>query len=85
MAYPGTCLLGLALLISAFLMLSPAAGAGQYYRWVDENGVTQFSDSPPDENMKPRDIPESNSSMPIRRNNAVKRQKLALSAGEALL
>jgi hypothetical protein len=28
----------------------PVADAGEIYRWVDENGVTRFSDSPPDRN-----------------------------------
>ena len=30
------------------LLLSPAAYAGKYYKWVDSEGVTHYGESPPD-------------------------------------
>ena len=36
-----------ALLVSGLIGLHGAAVAGEIYTWVDENGVTQFSDTPP--------------------------------------
>ena len=37
----------LLLMISTCLILSPPARA-EFYKWVDENGTMQFSDTPPD-------------------------------------
>lgn len=55
-----------------FLLLVVAAvpaHADQLYRWVDSDGVTHFSDSPPKADGTPSRIPRSNTSIPIRSNN----------------
>ena len=60
----------------SFLLLSSSFVTAQVYRWVDKNGVTQFSDSPPGRDGKPQEVPRGNSALPMRRNNAKLRRKL---------
>lgn len=43
---PGTGSLVILLLMSAVLLWAVSA-SGEIYRWVDERGVTHFSDTPP--------------------------------------
>jgi hypothetical protein len=43
---------GRALALAAGLALAAAAGAQQMYKWVDEKGVTHFSENPPPEGAK---------------------------------
>lgn len=76
MTYLNAPRIALALLLPLFLMLLPTTAVGQYYRWVDENGVTQFSDSPPGPDGKPLGVPRANSVLPMSRNNANLRRKL---------
>lgn len=36
-----------ALLSGALLSAGPAMGAGTFYKWVDDNGVTHYTEAPP--------------------------------------
>jgi len=63
-------------LLFCLLFLSPEVADAQVYRWVDNNGVTQFSDSPPGRDGKPQEVPRGNSALPMRRNNAQLQRKL---------
>jgi hypothetical protein len=38
----------LILALGLALLLAPSAEATRFYKWVDEDGVTHYSDSPPD-------------------------------------
>jgi hypothetical protein len=38
----------LILALGLALLLAPSAEATRFYKWVDENGVTHYSDSPPE-------------------------------------
>lgn len=65
-----------ALFLIFCLLILPELATAQVYRWVDENGVTQFSDSPPGRDGKPQEVPDGNSALPMRHNNATLRRKL---------
>jgi hypothetical protein len=41
-----------ALVVCAFLGIAAAAHAAQFYEWVDENGVKQYTQYPPPPNIK---------------------------------
>jgi hypothetical protein len=60
---------GRALALAAGLALAAAAGGQQMYKWVDEKGVTHFSENPPPEGAKaqkfePKVTPRSSSGAP---------------------
>lgn len=58
------------------VLFSSVAFAEGVYRWVDENGVTQFSDHPLDRHSQRIEIREKNSAFSLRRHNRELREEV---------
>lgn len=51
-----TTLFSSLLVAAALLSTNPAAAAGKFYKWVDDNGVTHYSEAPPAERGQAEEV-----------------------------